>query len=283
MDKLSEIINRFSISAGVFYSGNICGVSSFHISDKPEGHLHLLKRGRLKVTDNLGYTWHLAEPAVIYLPKPTEHKINASEQDGAEIVCATIDYGTSARNPLTNSVPGVLVTNISDAPALGMIVNMLFDEAFGNRIGKQAMTDRLTELCLFALLRHVIEQGFVREGMLAGLNHPQLEKAISAIHRNPERSWTLEELAGLSAMSRSRFANVFKQLMGQPPGDYLMEWRVGVAQNLLKKGKPVGWVANQVGYESTSALSRAFRKKAGCSPRIWLQQFERQIHCNLPD
>jgi len=72
-------------------------------------------------------------------------------------------------------------------------------------------------------------------------------------------------------MSRSTFAEQFRVLVGLSPGNYLIEWRVAVAQNLLKKGKPVNLVANAVGYDSASALGGVFRQKTGFSPKQWLK------------
>jgi len=112
------------------------------------------------------------------------------------------------------------------------------------------MMDRLTEIFLIHLLRYVMDTGKVTPGALAGLAHPQLANVIMALHQEPEISWSLETMAELAHMSRSKFAEQFRQIVGQSPGDYLIEWRMAVAQNLLKKDKPVGWVANEVGYEN---------------------------------
>ena len=117
-----------------------------------------------------------------------------------------------------------------------------------------------------------MDSGKLTQGVLAGLAHAQLSKVIMAIHQRPEEAWRLEDMMGLAHMSRSKFADEFRQVVGQSPGDYLIEWRVAVAQNLLKRGKPVGWVANEVGYETPSALARVFRKKTGLSPKQWLKQ-----------
>ena len=117
---------------------------------------------------------------------------------------------------------------------------------------------------------HVITSGSVSSGLLAGLADTQLSRVIDTIHQQPEKNWTLVELAEIAAMSRSRFAEHFKSVLGQTPGDYLTSWRIELAKGLLKKDKPVGFVANEVGYENASALARAFRKKTGCSPREWL-------------
>jgi AraC-like DNA-binding protein len=94
------------------------------------------------------------------------------------------------------------------------------------------------------------------------------------MHAEPSRNWSLEELAATAGMSRARFAVRFRDTVGMTPGSYLGEWRLGVAQSLLRKGKPVQLVADIVGYGSASALSRAFRAQVGLSPTEWLSQHD---------
>lgn len=270
MDKLSEVLNNFSISAGVFHTGNLCGLSSFNPDGSEEGHLHLLQSGKLNLIDHNGNRTHISEPSVLFFPRPAQHRLMAEEEDNAQVVCATVKYGTGSKNPLANALPSLLIIKLAEAKPLSVATDLLFQEAFEDNNGRLAMMDRLTEVFIIHLLRYAMKSGIIEAGMLSGLAHPQLSKAIVAMHDAPEKNWPLETLAELSAMSRSKFAEFFKEQVGQPPGDYLLEWRVALAQNYLKKGKPVGWVANQVGYENASALARVFRKKTGQSPKQWL-------------
>ena len=78
-------------------------------------------------------------------------------------------------------------------------------------------------------------------------------------------------MAAEALLSRSKFAEVFKETVGQTPADYLTNWRISLSQDLLRKGKPVNLVANLVGYENGSVLARVFRKKIGVSPKVWQQ------------
>lgn len=270
MDKLSEVLNNFSISAGVFYTGNLCGLSSFNPEGDEEGHLHLLETGKLTVIDHQGNKQLISEPSVLFFPRPAQHRLMATEEDNAQVVCATVKYGTGTKNPLANALPPLMVIKLSEAKPLQVTTRLLFNEAFEEKNGRVAMMDRLTEVFMIHLLRFAMDTKFVEAGMLLGLSHPQLSKAIMAMHEDPSRNWSLENLAELSAMSRSKFAELFREHVGQTAGDYLLEWRIALAQNFLKKGKPVGWVANQVGYENASALARVFRKKTGHSPKQWL-------------
>ena len=92
------------------------------------------------------------------------------------------------------------------------------------------------------------------------------------MHNQPEVNWTVDSLADIAAMSRSRFAATFKSVVGLTPNDYLTDIRIALAQEMLQDNKPVNLVANLVGYEHGSALARLFRKKLGISPKQWLKQ-----------
>ena len=109
-------------------------------------------------------------------------------------------------------------------------------------------------------------------GMLAGLSHSKLRKAIVSMHEQPQQDWSLEALAGVSGMSRSVFAVAFRRTVGCTPGTYLQAWRVKLAQQALRQGRSLKLIANEVGYSSEAALSRAFKAQCGVAPREWRQQ-----------
>lgn len=96
--------------------------------------------------------------------------------------------------------------------------------------------------------------------------------ALVAIHESPAQAWTLEDLADVAGMSRSVFAASFREAMGTTPGQYLQGWRVGLAQQALRQGRPLKRIADDVGYGSEAALSRAFKAHTGQSPRQWRGQ-----------
>lgn len=274
MDQLSEILIRFSMNAQVFFSGNLCGTQTFGSSKQSEGHIHFLKSGKLTLINDQGEKVIFTRPTVIFFPQASRHKVISRESDKAELVCANIQYGDGFNNPLANALPKCIFFDIEESDYLGQTANWLFEEAFNDRCGRQPMIDRLSDIFLIQVLRQVLDNGTVAHGMLAGLSHPQLSKVIIKIHEQPEENWTLESLSQLAAMSRSKFAELFKSVVGQPPGDYITDWRLFIAQGLLKKNKPVGLVANEVGYENGSALARIFRKKTGLSPKEWLNKFK---------
>jgi len=151
---------------------------------------------------------------------------------------------------------------------------LLFAETERLRCGQRLLADRLFEVLLLQLLRwmldHPAETG-VPTGLLAGLSHPKLAKALVAIHDQPGQPWSLASMAEAAGMSRSAFALAFKTQLGDTPADYLTRWRVSIAQSQLRGGASVKAVADQLGYSGAAALSRAFSQTVGVSPRAWLQ------------
>jgi transcriptional regulator GlxA family with amidase domain len=149
------------------------------------------------------------------------------------------------------------------------VLDVLFREAFTIACGRQQVIDRLFEVVIVLILRALLNQGSVAQGMLAGLAEPRLARALVAMHEAPARRWTLEALADAAGLSRSQFAHSFAATVGTTPLDYLAGHRISIAQQLLRAGQSMKQVVDEVGYGSPAALSRAFRAHVGASPRAW--------------
>jgi len=275
MDQLSQILENLSFNADVFFSGNLCGIQSLGGADSKKGHLHLLKSGVLTIVCEEGHKVTLDKPSVIFMPGPTKHQIIANESDSAELVCVDVDFHSGNGSALVNALPKFICLNIGQHDPVGKTAQWLFEEAFNEQPGQQMIVNKLGDIFLIQILRHVIKEGIVIQGMLAGMAHPQLSNLMSALHKRPEEPWTIEIMAEEALMSRAKFAALFKETIGQAPSDYLTDLRIAIAQGLLKKDKPVSLVANAVGYEHGSALARVFRKKTGLSPKEWLMKLRK--------
>jgi len=269
-DVLTSLLQRFSLSAGVFYAGSLCGVHRFE-RDTRHGHVHLIRRGPARVLDARGDVTLIEEPTLVFMPCPDAHQLVADERQGADVVCANVLFGVGGANPITDSLPALVAIPLASLPGADAMMSLLDQEAFGAQAGRQAALDRLCEVLMIRLLRHCLEQGLTRSGTLAGLADPRLCKALTALHDQPERPWSLNDLARAADMSRARFAAHFKVTTGQTPADYLAGWRMGVAQDLLRRGRPLKHVALDVGYGSVGAFARVFLRKVGCRPTAWLQ------------
>ncbi|MGL6244635.1 cupin domain-containing protein [Pseudomonas sp.] len=274
MDRLSTLLTHFGVSAGTFHSGDFCGATAFD-GDQATGHLHLLQAGELTLKLADGRDLQLNEPTLIFFPRPYRHQLFASEASGTQLVCATLEFDGGAGNALAAALPEYLVLKLDSISTMAGTLDWLFSEAFGGICGREAMMDRLFELLVIQLLRHILTSRDQTPGMMAGLADPRLARPMSLMHDSPGKAWTVAELSAAANMSRASFADYFRSVVGQTPVDYLVSWRISLAQKRLREGKSIALIADEVGYESPSALARAFRRKTGTSPREWLQDAKR--------
>lgn len=270
-DRLSALFEHFRLQARVFHLGTLCGTASFDNLSEHVGHLHVLRAGRLRLDDAGGGRRTLDRPSLIFYARPTAHWIGSEDPDGVELVCASVRIGADMGNPIARGLPQAMVVPLDEVPQMRGTLDLLFDEAFDHRCGRQAALDRLSELVILQLLRYGMTEGVVRSGVLAGLADARLAKALNAIHAQPDAAWTLDSMATACGMSRARFAAHFRDTLGVTAGDYLADWRLSIAKTLLKQGKPVKTIAMDVGYNNASALARAFAARHdGESPTAWL-------------
>ena len=147
----------------------------------------------------------------------------------------------------------------------------LIKEAQSGEAGNQSLLTRLTELMFVEVLRHYMQDLTPgQKGWLAGLNDPQVSRALTMMHDEPGRAWTVEDLARDAGVSRSALAGRFTELIGESPMRYLATWRMHLAKQLLCEGNAsMGEVAELVGYESEYAFNRAFKRQVGEPPAAW--------------
>lgn len=269
MDRLSSLLSRFSLQAGVFYTGNLCGVHDFD-RDSLRGHLHLVRQVAIEVTGDRYPVLEVREPTLIFLPRPELHRLRVTGLPGADLVCGTIQFAHGGGNPVTDSLPDVVRVPLQALHGIEPILDVMFMEAFAGHGGRQAILDRLCEVIIIQLLRYCMAHGLTRGGTLAGLADPRLSRAITAMHDDPAKAWTLAAMAESAGMSRARFAARFHDVTGETPAEYLTAWRIMTAQALLRQGLPLKLVAYDVGYGSASALTRAFVRRLGQAPMTWL-------------
>ncbi|MCF4997982.1 helix-turn-helix domain-containing protein [Pseudomonas syringae] len=268
MDRLSTLLSHFGVNAGTFHSGAFCGISA-HDGHQVCGHVHLLQAGQLLVKLGDAPDVRLTEPTLIFFPKPYPHRLFADEAAGAQLVCASLTFDGGAGNALAAALPDYLMLKLDEIPELAGTLDWLFKEAFDGHCGREAVMDRLFELLVILLLRHLLGSRDQRPGMMAGLADARLARPLSLIHEQPAKAWSVAELAAAANLSRAGFAEHFRKVVGQTPVDYLVSWRISLAQKRLREGRPIALIAEEVGYESPSALARAFRRKTGLSPREW--------------
>ncbi|MBV7548658.1 AraC family transcriptional regulator [Pseudomonas sp. PDM26] len=270
MDRLSTLLSQFGVRANLFYSGMLCGVASYDGADQ-RGHIHLLQVGSVTLKGPGRSELLLTRPSLIFLPRPSRHQLIASDTEGAHLLCASMLFDGGASNPISASLPDLLVLPLDELPLLADTLRWMFDEAGSGHCGREAVLDRLFELLIILLFRHLLDHQQLSTGMMAGLADVRLSRSLIQMQNQPQRAWSVAELANESNMSRAAYAVHFRAVLGQTPLDYLLSWRISLAQKRLREGRPITLIADEVGYESPSALARAFRRKTGCSPRGWMK------------
>jgi len=147
----------------------------------------------------------------------------------------------------------------------------LTQEAHTQKPGNQSILARLSETMFVEILRQYMQNlSPDQKGLLAGLNDPQVSRALALLHAEPARAWTVDDLARGAGVSRSALADRFTGLIGESPMRYLAGWRMHLARQLLSEGGlSAGEVALRVGYDSEYAFNRAFKRHVGAPPATW--------------
>lgn len=155
----------------------------------------------------------------------------------------------------------------SGATRVASLLKMLGAEAWEGRPGSALVIERLLEVLLIEVMRYQGEEpANVNPGLLAGLADPQIAACLEALHRDPSRDWSVGTLAKAAGASRSVFAQRFCEVVGLPPMQYLLKWRMALAKEMISQGVSISEIAFACGYQSASGFSVAFAPHVGCPP-----------------
>lgn len=254
----------------------------------PHGDAHVM-------SSHMGAT---PRPINTLLPSQPSEEIPQLEYGGggesARFVCGYL-HCDQRFNPLTGALPTMLYVRgrndsvpgeqsegvTSRRPGLVLIeadgwlastLRHTIEESDGTEPGSLTMLARLTELLYVEVLRRYMRHLTSSEhtSWLAGVNDPEVGRALKLLHARPERQWTVEDLAHEVGVSRSGLAQRFTELTGEAPMRYLTGWRIQLAKHLiLQASLPIAEVAYRVGYESEAAFNRAFKRSVGEPPVAW--------------
>ena len=186
------------------------------------------------------------------------------------IVCGSLSFERASLKPITQLLPRFILIKADQAHTLALHNTMqaLASEMAEQTPGSEVVATRLAEVLFIQALRAHIASGPERnQGWLRAIFDPQMGTALSAIHDRLKTPWTVESLAETAGMSRSAFAARFKELLRQTPLEYVTEWRMQKAMQLLQqRDKKLIDVARSVGYESDAAFNKAFKRVVGANP-----------------
>jgi AraC-like DNA-binding protein len=185
------------------------------------------------------------------------------------IVCGAYKLVRSRPHPLLRDLPEVvhLSTVQGRHPGLRAMVELLGTELRDAPPGAAAVAPSLVDALLVYLLRAWLQESSGTTSWPAALADPPTARVLAAVHSEPGRAWTVEQLAAVAGMSRAAFARRFAAVVGEPPLTYLTRWRMTTAAQLLRgTDKTLAQIASAVGYGSAFAFAKAFRREHATTP-----------------
>lgn len=190
------------------------------------------------------------------------------------LVCGFLGCDSAESNPVIATLPSAIRLKVDDSGGAEWIRSTFqyaADEVAKGRPGSETVLAKLSELLFVEAVRRYAEtlpDG--QTGWLAGLRDPYVARTLALFHRDVGRPWTIEELSREIGLSRSALADRFTRLIGVAPMHYLANWRMQAAAQKLRNGAAsLAQIADEVGYESEAAFSRAFKKAFGAAPATW--------------
>lgn len=290
---LSELVSTLRFSAGRYACSDLGAPWGIAFAARSSAIFHVVERGACWLRLGGEAPIALGPGELVLLPRGDEHAL-ADEPDrsarlvdfdaqpdgrvrarggaGARtrLVCGELRIDDRAAHPLLVGLPRVVhVRATVERGWLEPTLALIAAEASEPRSGASVVVARLSEaLFVQAVRAWAEERGGGTGGWSGALRDPAVARALASIHAEPARPWTLDALARTAGVSRTLLAERFARTVGEPPGTYLVRWRMALAARALRDepSASIADVAARVGYESESSFGRAFKRVHGTSP-----------------
>jgi AraC-like DNA-binding protein/quercetin dioxygenase-like cupin family protein len=293
MDGLSAVLDQIKLNSVVYFKSAFAPDWGMDVQQGPYAQFHIIAEGGCCFKCEGHETKELTAGDILIFPNGTAHwlahtpgapKINghevvssvkqgksvfASNHSATTIICGHFEFDKSVDHPFISSLPDII--HIQDIEEGGFawilsIANLLVAETEEITTGSQSIVRRLAESLFISAIRYYVAQNH-DQPFLAALYDQKISAVLQLIHACPEKMWSLNNLSKEAGMSRSSFANHFRNKVGQTPMHYLTHWRMLTAQRILEESdKSIAEVAELVGYGSEISFGRAFKKHLQQTP-----------------
>jgi AraC family transcriptional regulator, activator of mtrCDE len=284
IDLLSNVLHSLRVRSRIFRQGSYCGAWALDSAGVTSAIFHLIGRGQAWV-----HREREREPLVVrggdlvMFPRGDWHQISGTPKrqpgtrlaetgDGpfTTLLCGMVEFAAREFNPIVQALPSLIVVRSEDhntSAELQALARLMLAEYDAGAAGRQGVLDRFAEVMFVLVLRHHMLRAPELRGFLAALKDARIVRALSALHREPGADWRVDTLAREATMSRTVFAERFAGLVGQTPMQYLIRWRMHLAEEMLSAGSAsVAQIAERLGYKTESAFRRAFSRVRGIGP-----------------
>jgi AraC family transcriptional activator of mtrCDE len=246
---------------------------------------HIVTQGKcvIELLDS-GRSIHVCAGDVVVLPRGARHIVRgvrgvrgvrdvrgpeSLSEPQTELVCGRLQFELAHQN-LVLALPEAIVITASDGPdavRIHRLIAAIKDEIESERAGVSAIANDLASALFVMVVRVHLEREHAGTGLLGLLAHRQAGRAVVAMLEDLREPWTLDALAARANASRASLVRMFQKLAQMPPLEFLSELRLELARRkLATSGLPLGAIAAEIGYQSESAFSRAFRRRFGVRP-----------------
>lgn len=269
---LESLLNRSMLQVQVVAELHRCGSWYADAPSHDCGLFHLVGSGRCRVESHeLDRSVALEAGDLVIFPHGSAHRLADAREDSngqASLICGEFRFVGSGQHPLNLALPSCMIIHAAQASApfrqlATTMAEVVHADCAGRHVLLNKLADALFTLAICEYSRHTGE----RQGLFASLADPRIARVLQAVHDHPGKAWTMQSMAALACMSRSAFAERFTQLMSLPPIQYVTQWRVSVAEQLLRdRQQSVAGIAQQLGYSSEAAFRRLFKRVSGICP-----------------
>ena len=274
-DPLSDVLAALRVAGAVTSRSTSPAGFTMPLERGGKVGFHVVLEGRCAITVDRGSAVELHAGDAVLVPFGDAHVLSG---EGPSALLCGVYTAPDRRSPLG---PGVLPRLVADLPQLVVVrrggggdrlealLQLLDAETAQPGPGSAEVVRRLVDVVLVHLLRaHAATTGC--RGVVTALADPAVARALTAVHDDPARRWTVEALAAEGGLSRAALARRWRGSLGEPPLTYVTRWRVSLAGRLLSTTDlPLAAVATRVGYQSEFAFARAFKRATGSSPGRW--------------
>lgn len=287
------LISSLELETTLYHVGQYCGSWRASTTGKAPASFHLILEGRcylhfpdrdpvvLEAQDavfllrDLPHFLSPYEDSVKPCDIKTMQPLQPALPDGTGLACGFFHFRGLAAELLVESFPDYLILRANEpgAEAARNIFTMIRQEAELSAETPSPLINRLTELLLFYLVRDLAKQSKIMEGAWAVASRPQFAPLLKKLLQDPGQEWSTDDMAKTVHMSRTRFFKQFVDVCGVPPAQFLLNLRMTIAAQRLRKGESITRVAESVGYQSPAAFTRAFKKAIGEQPGAYQRTY----------
>ncbi len=199
------------------------------------------------------------------------HFIYGGSEDGySTLVCGHFEFDSNFTHPLLTDLPDFILIRGKKALEFSWFENamryMSYETGISN-MGNQAVVKRLSEILFIHAVRVWGAENGYQSGFLRAVGDKNIGRSLTCFHEAPEAIWTIDRLALEAGLSRSVFADRFRDLMELTPMQYVTLWRMQRACGfLLESDLSTDAIAEKVGYQSLASFSKVFKKTIGTGP-----------------